>query len=38
MMSSTRAEMLRLLKWPVTWVVIGVWSVMNLFFAYGLTT
>lgn len=37
MLSSTRAELLRLLKWPVTWVVIGVWSVMNLFFAYGLT-
>lgn len=34
MFSSTRAELLRLLKWPVTWVVIGVWSVMNLFFAY----
>ena len=36
MLSSTRAEMLRLLKWPVTWVTLGVWSVMNLFFAYGL--
>lgn len=37
MFSSTRAELLRLLKWPVTWVVIGVWSVMNLFFAYILS-
>jgi ABC-2 type transport system permease protein len=37
MLSSTRAELLRLLKWPVTWTCIGVWSVMNLFFAYGLT-
>jgi hypothetical protein len=37
MVSSTRAELLRLLKWPVTWVVTGVWSVMNLFFAYVLT-
>jgi ABC-2 type transport system permease protein len=36
MLSSTRAELLRLLKWPVTWVCVGVWSVMNLFFAYGL--
>jgi ABC-2 type transport system permease protein len=37
MLSSTRAELLRLLKWPVTWVVVGVWSVMNLFFAYLLS-
>lgn len=37
MLSSTRAELLRLLKWPVTWVVVGIWSVMNLFFAYVLT-
>jgi ABC-2 type transport system permease protein len=37
MVSSTRAELLRLLKWPVTWVCIGIWSVMNLFFAYGLS-
>jgi ABC-2 type transport system permease protein len=37
MFSSTRAELLRLLKWPVTWVVVGVWSVMNLFFAYILS-
>jgi ABC-2 type transport system permease protein len=37
MLSSTRAELLRLLKWPVTWVTIGVWWVMNLFFAYGLS-
>jgi ABC-2 type transport system permease protein len=36
MSASTRAELLRLLKWPVTWIVVGVWSVMNLFFAYGL--
>jgi len=36
MLSSTRAEMLRLLKWPVTWICLGVWSIMNLFFAYGL--
>jgi ABC-2 type transport system permease protein len=33
-MASTRAELLRLLKWPVTWVVVGVWSAMNLLFAY----
>ena len=36
-MSSVRAELLRLLKWPVTWVVVAVWSVMDLFFAYLLT-
>lgn len=36
MLSSARAELLRLLKWPVTWVCVGVWSVMNLFFAYVL--
>ena len=36
MLSSTRAELLRLVKWPVTWVTIGVWTVMNLFFANGL--
>jgi ABC-2 type transport system permease protein len=34
MIASTRAEVLRLAKWPVTWVVAGVWLVMNLFFAY----
>jgi ABC-2 type transport system permease protein len=37
MLTSTRAELLRMLKWPVTWIVAGVWSVMNLFFAYVLT-
>jgi ABC-2 type transport system permease protein len=37
MLASTRAEMVRLLRWPVTWIVGGVWSVMNLFFAYVLT-
>ncbi|MDQ4085574.1 MAG: ABC transporter permease [Actinomycetota bacterium] len=36
MVSSTHAELLRLMKWPVTWICVGVWSVMNLFFAYGL--
>jgi ABC-2 type transport system permease protein len=37
MTASVRAEWLRLLKWPVTWVVLGLWSGMNLFFAYLLT-
>ena len=37
MMASTRAELLRLLKWPTTWVMAGIWLVMNFFFAYLLT-
>jgi ABC-2 type transport system permease protein len=34
MIASTRAELLRLGKWPVTWVVIGVWLTLNLSFGY----
>lgn len=34
MIASTRAELLRLLRWPVTWVVAGAWLVLNLTFAY----
>jgi hypothetical protein len=34
MVGSVRAELLRLVKWPVTWVVIGVWLALNLSFGY----
>ena len=31
---STRAELRRLLRWPTTWVLVGVWSALNLTFGY----
>ncbi|HZI98599.1 MAG TPA: hypothetical protein VFD41_13845 [Actinomycetales bacterium] len=31
---STRAELLRLRKWPALWVVVGTWLVLNFTFAY----
>jgi hypothetical protein len=31
---STRAELRRLLRWPATWVLVGVWSALNLTFGY----
>lgn len=34
MMASTRAELLRLRKWPVTWIIIGVWLTLNVSFGY----
>jgi ABC-2 type transport system permease protein len=34
MIVSMRAELLRLRKWPVTWVIIGVWLTLNLSFGY----
>jgi hypothetical protein len=34
MVGSVRAELFRLVKWPVTWVVIGVWLALNLSFGY----
>jgi ABC-type transport system involved in multi-copper enzyme maturation permease subunit len=34
MIGSTRAELLRLGKWPVTWVIVGVWLLLNVFFGY----
>jgi ABC-2 type transport system permease protein len=34
MIASARAELLRLGRWPVTWVVIGVWLALNLSFGY----
>jgi ABC-2 type transport system permease protein len=34
MIASLRAELLRLVKWPVTWVITGVWLTLNVFFGY----
>ncbi|RNL66293.1 ABC transporter permease [Nocardioides marmoriginsengisoli] len=34
MARSTRAELLRLRKWPAVWVTIGSWLAMNAMFAY----
>lgn len=34
LMASTRAEFLRLRKWPAYWIVLGVWILLNLTFAY----
>ncbi|HEY8472824.1 MAG TPA: ABC transporter permease [Natronosporangium sp.] len=36
MIASLRAELLRLGKWPASWVIIGVWLLLNLFFGYVL--
>ncbi|PSK97219.1 ABC-type transport system involved in multi-copper enzyme maturation permease subunit [Haloactinopolyspora alba] len=32
--AGTRAELLRLRKWPVVWVLVSVWLMLNLTFAY----
>jgi hypothetical protein len=32
--ASLRAELLRLGKWPVTWVITGVWLTLNVSFGY----
>jgi hypothetical protein len=32
--ASTRAELLRLRKWPAVWVTIGAWLLMNAMFGY----
>jgi len=37
MIASMRAELVRLLRWPVTWSVAGVWLVLNLTFSYLIT-
>jgi ABC-2 type transport system permease protein len=34
MMASARAELLRLRKWPVTWIITGVWLTLNVSFGY----
>lgn len=33
-MASTKAEMLRLRKWPAFWIILGTWILLNLTFAY----
>ncbi|HMG31911.1 MAG TPA: hypothetical protein VK585_17515 [Jiangellaceae bacterium] len=37
LISSTRAELLRLRKWPAVWVMVGVWLVLNVTFGYVFT-
>lgn len=34
LVASTRAELLRLRRWPALWVLIGVWVTLNLTFGY----
>jgi ABC-2 type transport system permease protein len=34
LLSSTRAELIRLTRWPATWIMIGVWLALNLMFGY----
>ncbi|WP_433682149.1 ABC transporter permease [Nocardia sp. CA-119907] len=33
-MASTKAEILRLRKWPAFWIILGTWILLNLTFAY----
>ena len=30
----TRAELARLLRWPATWVLVGLWTLLNILFTY----
>ncbi|MEC3913742.1 ABC transporter permease [Nocardia sp. CDC160] len=34
LLASTRAELLRLRRWPAYWIVLGTWILLNLTFAY----
>jgi hypothetical protein len=34
LLDSTRAELRRLLRWPATWVLGGVWITLNILFTY----
>lgn len=34
MIASLRAELVRLGRWPTTWIIVGVWLVLNLTFGY----
>jgi ABC-2 type transport system permease protein len=34
LLNSTRAELLRLRKWPAVWITIGAWAAMALMFGY----
>lgn len=36
MMASLRAELIRLGRWRTTWVLGGIWLLLNLLFGYGL--
>ena len=37
LITSTRAELLRLRRWPALWVMVGVWLVLNVTFGYVFT-
>ena len=37
LIDSTRAELLRLRKWPAVWVVIGAWLTLGLMFGYAFS-
>jgi ABC-2 type transport system permease protein len=34
LINSTRAELLRLRRWPAVWVTLGVWGLLSLMFGY----
>ena len=34
LVASTRAELLRLRRWPAVWIMIGIWALLNLTFGY----
>ena len=34
LLASTRAELLRLRRWPAVWVLLGVWTALDLAFVY----
>jgi hypothetical protein len=34
LLDTTRAELRRILRWPATWVLAGVWLTLNLLFGY----
>ncbi|MEV0250195.1 ABC transporter permease [Nocardia sp. NPDC050712] len=34
LLASTRAELLRLRKWPAFWIILGTWLLLNLTFSY----
>jgi ABC-2 type transport system permease protein len=34
LLDTTRAELRRILRWPATWVLTGVWLTLNLLFGY----
>ena len=33
-MASTRAELLRLRKWPAAWITLGAWMALTAMFGY----